>query len=60
MKDSFASLADDSEQIIAFKCITLWSMLHGLVGIIQKVNGVGDDYDDSAGPISSTSKFADN
>ena len=60
MKDSFASLADDSEQIIAFKCITLWSMLHGLVGIIRKVNVVGDDYDDSAGPISSANMVANN
>jgi len=60
MKDSFASLADDSEQIIAFKCITLWSMLHGLVGIIRKVNVVGDNYDDSAGPISSANMIANN
>ena len=60
MKDSFASLADDSGQIIAFKCITLWSMLHGLVGIIRKVNVVGDDYDDSAGPISSANMIANN
>ena len=60
MKESFASLADDSEQIIAFKCITLWSMLHGLVGIIRKVNVVGDDYDDSAGPISSANMIANN
>lgn len=60
MKDGFASLADDSEQIIAFKCITLWSMLHGLVGIIRKVNVVGDDYDDSAGPISSANMIANN
>ena len=60
MKDSFASLADDSEQVIAFKCITLWSMLHGLVGIIRKVNVVGDDYDDRAGPISSANMIANN
>ena len=60
MKDSFASLAEDSEQIIAFKCITLWSMLHGLVGIIRKVNVVGDDYEDSAGPISSANMIANN
>jgi len=60
MKDSFASLADDSEQVISFKCITLWSMLHGLVGIIRKVNVVGDDYDDSAGPISSANMIANN
>jgi hypothetical protein len=35
-------------------------MLHGLVGIIRKVNVVGDDYDDSAGPISSANMIANN
>lgn len=59
-KNNFASLADDSEEVIAFKCITLWSMLHGLVGIIRKVNVVGDDYEDNAGPISSANMIANN
>jgi hypothetical protein len=35
-------------------------MLHGLVGIIRKVNVVGDDYDDNSGPISSASIIANN
>jgi len=60
MRDSFANLADDAEEVISFKCITLWSMLHGLVGIIRKVNVVGDDYDDNHGPISSANIIANN
>jgi hypothetical protein len=60
MRESFANLADDPEEVIAFKCITLWSMLHGLVGIIRKVNVVGDDYEDNSGPISSASIIANN
>jgi hypothetical protein len=60
MKDNFSNLANDSEEVVAFKCITLWSMLHGLVGIIRKVNVAGDDYDEGSGPISTASKIADN
>ena len=39
---SFKKLSDDDDEIVAFKCITLWSMVHGLVGIIRKVNIAGD------------------
>ena len=60
MRKSFANLADEPEEVIAFKFITLWSMLHGLVGIIRKVNVVGDDYDDNSGPISSANIIANN
>ena len=60
MKDNFAKLANDSEEVVAFKCITLWSMLHGLVGIIRKVNASGDNYDEGSGPISTASMIADN
>jgi AcrR family transcriptional regulator len=60
MKDNFAKLANDSEEVVAFKCITLWSMLHGLVGIIRKVNVSGDNYDEGSGPISTASMIADN
>jgi AcrR family transcriptional regulator len=60
MRESFANLANDPEEVISFKCITLWSMLHGLVGIIRKVNVVGDDYDDNSGPISSANIIANN
>ena len=35
-------------------------MLHGLVGIIRKVNVVGDDFDEGSGPISTASMIADN
>ena len=37
MRLSFSKLSDDPEEVIAYKCITLWSMLHGLVGILRKV-----------------------
>jgi AcrR family transcriptional regulator len=43
MRSSFSKLANDSDDIIAFKCLTLWSMVHGLVGIIRKVHVIGDD-----------------
>jgi hypothetical protein len=33
---SFSKLANESDEVIAFKCITLWSMVHGLVGILRK------------------------
>ena len=58
---SFSKLANDSEDIIAFKCLTLWSMVHGLVGIIRKVHVVGDDIKQAnMGPISSARIIADN
>ena len=45
---------------VDFKCITLWSMLHGLVGILRKVQVVGEDYDEGSGPISSANIIASN
>jgi AcrR family transcriptional regulator len=61
MRSSFSKLANDSDDIIAFKCLTLWSMVHGLVGIIRKVHVVGDDLKESNhGPISSARIVADN
>ena len=60
MRVSFAKLADDDDEIIALKCITLWSMVHGLVGILRKVQVVGDDFEDGIGPISTASVIADN
>ena len=60
MRLSFAQLADDDEDTIALKCITLWSMVHGLVGILRKVQVVGDDFEDDIGPISTASAIADN
>jgi len=60
MRLSFAQLADDDDDTIALKCITLWSMVHGLVGILRKVQVVGDDFEDGIGPISTASAIANN
>ena len=57
---SFSKLANDSDDVIAFKCITLWSMVHGLVGILRKVQVVGDDFEEGFGPISTASVIANN
>ena len=42
-KSSFSKLANDSDDVIAFKCITLWSMVHGLVGILRKVQVIANE-----------------
>ena len=61
MRSSFSKLAKDSEDIIAFKCLTLWSMVHGLVGIIRKVHVIGDDLEHNIhGPMSAGRMVADN
>ena len=60
MRLSFAQLADDDDHIIALKCITLWSMVHGLVGILRKVQSVGDGFEVGRGPISTANVIADN
>jgi AcrR family transcriptional regulator len=60
MRLSFSKLASDSDEVIAFKCITLWSMVHGLVGILRKVQVVGDDFEEGVGPISTASVIATN
>ena len=61
MKLSFSKLAQDSEDVIAYKCITLWSMLHGLVGILRKVAVVGNmDPEQDHGPIKSASLIGAN
>ena len=60
MRLSFAKLANDSEEIIAYKCITLWSMLHGLVGILRKVAIAGVDGEPLMGPMTSASLIGDN
>ena len=39
---NFKKLSNDNDETVAFKCITLWSMVHGLVGIIRKVNIAGN------------------
>ena len=48
---SLRKLSDDDDEIVAFKCITLWSMVHGLVGIIRKVNIAGDGSKDGPMPF---------
>jgi AcrR family transcriptional regulator len=61
MRSSFSKLANDSDDIIAFKCLTLWSMVHGLVGIIRKVHVIGDDLEEHIhGPIPAGRMAADN
>ena len=60
MRLSFAKLANDSEEIIAYKCITLWSMLHGLVGILRKVAIAGVDGEPLRGPMTSASLIGNN
>ena len=42
-RSSFSRLANDSDEVIAFKCITLWSMVHGLVGILRKVQVIANE-----------------
>ena len=61
MRSSFSKLANDSDDIIAFKCLTLWSMVHGLVGIIRKVHVICDDLEENIhGPMSAGRMVADN
>ena len=60
-RSSFSKLASDNEDIIAFKCLTLWSMVHGLVGIIRKVHVIGEDLEENIhGPMSAGRMVADN
>ena len=61
MRLSFSKLANDSDEVIAFKCITLWSMVHGLVGILRKVAIVDQlDPEQTLGPISSATIIGGN
>ena len=61
MRLSFSKLSNDPEEVIAYKCITLWSMLHGLVGILRKVAVVDQlDPEETKGPITSATIIGDN
>ena len=61
MRLSFSKLSNDPEEVIAYKCVTLWSMLHGLVGILRKVAIVDQlDPEQSNGPISSATIISGN
>ena len=59
---SFSQLANDSDEVIAFKCITFWSMVHGLVGILRKAQVVADEpmVNPEAGPMSAAILIAGN
>jgi len=61
-RSSFSKLANDSDEVIAFKCITLWSMVHGLVGILRKVQVIEDEplTNPEDGPISTAILIASN
>ncbi len=61
-RSSFSKLANDSDEVIAFKCITLWSMVHGLVGILRKVQVIGDEslINPEVGPMSTANVIAGN
>ena len=61
-KSSFSKLANDSDDVIAFKCITLWSMVHGLVGILRKVQVIANEplMNPDDGPMSSAFMIASN
>ena len=61
-RSSFSKLANDSDEVIAFKCITLWSMVHGLVGILRKVQVMEDEppTNPEDGPISTAILIASN
>ena len=61
MRLSFSKLSDDPEEVIAYKCITLWSNLHGLVGILRKVAIVDQlNLKETKGPITSATIIGDN
>ena len=61
-RSSFSKLANDSDEVIAFKCITLWSMVHGLVEILRKVQVIEDEplMNPEDGPMSSAFLIANN
>ena len=61
-RSNFSKLANDSDEVIAFKCITLWSMVHGLVGILRKVQVVANEplMNPDDGPMSSAFLIASN
>ena len=61
-RSSFSQLANDSDEVIAFKCITFWSMVHGLVGILRKAQVVADEpmVNPEAGPMSAAILIAGN
>ena len=61
-RSNFSKLANDTDEVIAFKCLTLWSMVHGLVGILRKVQVIEDGpmMNPEEGPMSSAILIASN
>ena len=54
-------LTRETEEVISAKCITIWSVVHGLVGILRKAEMVGDDIDKNlGGPISKAQDISEN
>lgn len=65
---TFESLKDNVENIslnkepeyIGEKCISMWAYIHGLVGILRKVNLITEEIDDINDPMSSSKKIGEN
>ena len=58
---NLSRLTGETEEVISAKCITIWSVVHGLVGILRKAEMVGDDIDkDLGGPISKAQDISEN
>ena len=51
-------LKDKDEDILAGKSITVWALLHGMVGILRKQSMTEDDaYAKEFGPMSTTRRI---
>ena len=54
-------LKDKDEDILAGKSITVWALLHGMVGILRKQSMTADDaYAKENGPMSTTRRISSN
>ena len=47
-------------EYIGEKCISMWSYIHGLVGILRQVSMVPDDYKDQDGPMDLSKRASKN
>ncbi|MAR94839.1 MAG: TetR family transcriptional regulator [Gammaproteobacteria bacterium] len=65
---TFESLKDNVESIslnkdpeyIGEKCISMWAYIHGLVGILRKVDLITEEIDDINDPMNSSRKIGEN
>ena len=65
---TFESLKNNVENIsskknpeyIGEKCISMWAYIHGLVGILRKVNLITEDIDDINDPMTSSKRVSEN